>query len=53
MNNKREKRPFVESELPLDTVLNPGMLILNERANLDEPKFDSVDGGKEGPVDEG
>jgi hypothetical protein len=52
MNNKRENRPFIESELPLDTVLNPGMMILNERANLEESKYDSIDGSKEGPVEE-
>ena len=53
MINKREKHSFIESELPLDTVLNPGMMVLNERPNLEEPTYDSIDGIKEGPVDEG
>ena len=53
MNNKREKHPFIESELPLDTVLNPGIMVLKERPNLEEPAFDSIKGTKEGSVDEG
>jgi len=53
MNNKRDNRPFIESELPLDTVLNPGMMVWKERVNMEEPSYDSLDGTKEGPVKEG
>ncbi|MGV3489606.1 MAG: hypothetical protein ACO1OC_13640 [Tuberibacillus sp.] len=53
MNNKRENRPFMESELPLDTVLNPGMMVWKDRGNKEETSYSSLDGTKEGPAEEG
>ena len=52
MKNKNEKRPYIEAELPLGTVLNPGMMVWKDRANAEESGFDSLEGTKEGPAEE-
>jgi hypothetical protein len=51
INKNHEGRPFIEAELPLDTVLNPGMMVWKDRGS-EEASMDSSDGTKKGPAEE-
>lgn len=53
MKNKRGQHPFNEAEMPLDTALNPGVIVFNDLFSQETKESYIQDGGSDQADDEG